>query len=96
MAEIKRERTKLDTEQKSSKFLLEITTLVSLANNTGSETEFTLMGRSFIYIMNKGGPEIDPWETPFFKVPQSEKKVLVVLCGFTSTLCLLLDKEDLN
>jgi len=46
--------------------------------------------------MNNGGPEINPWETPFFKVPQSEKKVLVVISDFTSIFCLLLDKEDLN
>ena len=49
-------------------------TLVSSANNIGSDTEFILRGRSFIYIMNKRGPRIDPWETPCFNVPQSEKK----------------------
>jgi hypothetical protein len=76
LAKLKWERTKFDNEQKSSKFLLQITTLVSSANNTGSETEFILRGRSFTYIMNNGGPKIDPWETPFFKVPQSKKKIL--------------------
>jgi hypothetical protein len=35
-----RERTKFDTEQKSSKFLLEIMTLISSAYNIGSDTEF--------------------------------------------------------
>ena len=46
---ITRDRTKFDTEQKSSKFLLEIITPVSSAN-TGSDTKFILRGRSFIYI----------------------------------------------
>jgi hypothetical protein len=46
-------RTKFDTQQKSSKFLLEIMTLVSSANNMGSDTEFILRGRSFIYIYYK-------------------------------------------
>jgi len=36
-------------------------TLVSSANNIGSLTEFILRERSFIYIMNKRGPRIDPW-----------------------------------
>ena len=35
-------------------------TLVPSANNTGSDTEFILRGRSFMYIMNKRGPGIDP------------------------------------
>jgi len=48
-------------------------TLVSSANNIGSDTEFILMGRSFIYIMNNGDPTIDTWGAPFFKLPQSEK-----------------------
>ena len=42
---IKQERPKFDTEQKSSKFLLEIKTLVSLENNIGSDIEFILRGR---------------------------------------------------
>ena len=46
------ERTKFNIEQKFSKFLLEIKTLVSSANNIGSDTEFILRGRSFIYIYN--------------------------------------------
>ena len=37
-------RTKFDTKQ-NLKFLLEIMTLVSLANNIGSDTEFILRGR---------------------------------------------------
>ena len=34
--------TKFDNEQKSTKFLLEIMTLVSSANNIGSDIEFIL------------------------------------------------------
>jgi hypothetical protein len=48
------ERNKFDTEQKSIKVLFEIMTLVPSANNIGSETEFILRGRSFIYSMIKG------------------------------------------
>jgi len=44
------ERTKLDIEYKSLKNLLEIITLVSSANNIGSNTEFIFRGRSFIYM----------------------------------------------
>ena len=44
---IVRERNKFD-EHKSLTFLLEIMTLVSSVNNTGSDTEFILRGRSFI------------------------------------------------
>jgi hypothetical protein len=44
-------RTKFGTEQKSSKFLLEIMTLVSSANNTDSDAEFIFRERSFIYIL---------------------------------------------
>jgi hypothetical protein len=46
------ERTKFNNEQKFLKFLLEIKTLLSSANNIGSDTEFILRGRSFIYIYN--------------------------------------------
>jgi hypothetical protein len=48
---IMQERTKFDTEEKSSKCLLEIMTLVSSANNIGSDTECIPKGRSFIYIL---------------------------------------------
>jgi hypothetical protein len=49
-------------------------TLWSSANNTGFGTEFILKERSFIYIMNNRGLKIDPWGTPYFSIPQSEKK----------------------
>jgi hypothetical protein len=57
------ERTKFDTEQKSLKFLLEIMTLFSSANNSGSDTAFILRGWLFIYIMNNRGSSFDPWGT---------------------------------
>jgi len=44
------ERTKFVTEQKSSKFLLKIMTLVLSANNTCSDIDFILRGRLYIYI----------------------------------------------
>jgi hypothetical protein len=52
--------TKFDTEQKTFRFLLEIMTLWSSANNTVSGTEFILKGRSFVYIINNRGLKIDP------------------------------------
>ena len=65
-------RTKFDTEEKSSKFLLGIMTS---ANNIGSDTEFTLRAGSFLHIMNNRGLRIDAWGTPYFIVPQSEKQI---------------------
>jgi hypothetical protein len=53
------ERTKFDTEDTSLKFLLEIMTLVSSANNNSAHIKFILKGRSFIYIINYTGPRID-------------------------------------
>jgi len=58
-------------------------TLISLANDIGSGTEFILRGRSFICIMNNRGPRIDPWETAYLIVPQSEIKFWSVLGDFT-------------
>jgi hypothetical protein len=71
------ERTRnFHTNWKSSKLLLEITILVSLPSNIGSDTELILRQRSFKYIMNNRSPRIDPWGTPCINVPQSEKKYL--------------------
>ena len=47
--------------------------LVSSANNIESDTEFTLMWRSFIHIMHNTEPRIDTWGNPYFNVPQLEK-----------------------
>jgi hypothetical protein len=59
------------------------------ANNIVSDTEFILMVcvciYIYIYIMNIRGSEIDPWGTPCFSVPQSDRKLLVVFGDFTST-----------
>ena len=64
-------------------------TLVLSANNIGSDVEFILRGRSFIYIMNNTGPRIHPWIPPCFIVPQSEEKLLFVFGDFMSTFSLL-------
>jgi hypothetical protein len=53
-------------------------TLVSLGNNDGSDIEFILRGRSFIYLMNNRDPRFVPRGTSCFSVPQSEKRVLVI------------------
>jgi len=47
--------------KKSSKFLLEISTLVSSANKMGSSKVFIVEGRSLIYTMKSKGSKIDPW-----------------------------------
>jgi len=86
-----RERTKFDNEQISSKFLLEIKTLVSLSNNTDSDIEFILRRRSFMYLMNNRGPRSDPCGT-HLSIYASQRKNFVVLGDFTSTFCLLLVK----
>jgi len=91
-----KDRTKYDTVQKSSKFLLEITTLVSSANNTVSDTEFVLWGRTLMNIMNNRGSRIDPWGTPCFNLPQPQEKFWAVLHDFTSTLSFPSVQKDLN
>ena len=78
------ERT-LNTEQKSSKYLPQITALLSPANNTDSDIEFIFRGRSFICIMNNRDTRIDHWFIPCFNVPQSEKIFLVELGDVTSS-----------
>jgi hypothetical protein len=45
--------------EKSSKFLLEITIVVSSGNKMGSGKVFNVGGWSFIYIMKSKGPKID-------------------------------------
>jgi hypothetical protein len=53
-----------DTELKSSIYLPEIITLLSSVNIKGSDRIFIV-----------GGPRTDPWETPYFTVPQFQKKL---------------------
>jgi hypothetical protein len=86
---------KFDIEQKSSIFLLEIMTL-SPANNTDSDIQFILRGRSSIYIMNNRDTRINPCGTPCFNVPQADKILLVQLGDVTSTVCLLFLTQHLN
>jgi hypothetical protein len=66
-------RTKFDTKHKYWKFLLEIMTLVSSANNIGCDTELILEGMSVIHIMNNSGPGTDPWGTSCFNVTHTKK-----------------------
>jgi hypothetical protein len=65
-----------DIVQKSSKFLLEIMTLVSSAKIMGSDKVFIAGGRSFMCIMKSESPRIDPWGTVCFIVPQFEKNTV--------------------
>ena len=69
-----------DTEQKSSKFLLEIITLVSSANNT-----------VLVIVSN-----LFPGELHVSMYPSQRKIFLVISDYFTATFCLLLVKQDLN
>jgi hypothetical protein len=62
-----------DTLQKSSNFLQEIMTLVSSANIMGFAKVFIVGGRSFIYIMKRKGPRIDPWITQVLLFPSFRK-----------------------
>jgi hypothetical protein len=55
-----------------STFLVEIITSVSPANKMGSDKVFIVGGRSFIYVMERKGPKIDPWGTSCFTVPHFE------------------------
>ena len=48
--------------------------LVSSANTVGSDIEFILRERSYMYIMNNRVPRIDPSGTLCFSISQSEKK----------------------
>ena len=69
---------------------------MSPANTTESDTDSIFRERSFIYIINKRGPKIDPWGTPCFNVIQSGKILLVSLSDFTSSFFLLLIKQNLK
>ena len=61
--------------ERSIKLPIEIITLVSWANSIGSAREFICNGRSFIYTNNCRGPNMDPWGTPCFNIPQSEAQL---------------------
>jgi len=49
--------------------------LVSSASNSGSDTEFILMGMSFLYIMHNRGPRIDAWGNPISMYPSWRKNL---------------------
>jgi hypothetical protein len=53
-------------KKESSKFLPEITTLVSSANIIGTDVVLRAEGRSFIQIMKSKGPKIGPSGTQCF------------------------------
>jgi hypothetical protein len=77
--------------KKSSKCLLKIMTLGSLANviGIGIGTVFSAGRRSFIQIRKSRGPKIDPRGTPCFIVPQFERMLWVKFDGFISVFCFL-------
>jgi hypothetical protein len=75
-----------DTVEISSKFLLQIITLVTSVNKIGSDKAFIVGDRSFIYIMKSKGPKIDPWGTPCFTVPHLDENFLN---DFISVFCFL-------
>jgi hypothetical protein len=50
-----------DIVEESSKFLLEIITLVSSATEMGPDKLLIVGGRSLIYIMKSNRPKLDPW-----------------------------------
>jgi hypothetical protein len=79
--------------EKSSKFLLEIITLVSSANKMCSDKVFIVQGWSFIYIKKSKGPKIDFWGTPCFTVPSFEKNFSN---DFNSVFCFLFVRYDLK
>jgi hypothetical protein len=62
-----------DIEEKSPTSLLEIIALVSSMNKMNSDKVFIVVGRSFIYIMKRKGPKIDPWGSQYFTVPHLEE-----------------------
>jgi hypothetical protein len=70
-----RKITKFDLEQKSSKFLLEITTLVSSANNICSDIEFLHSGCSLTYILNNRALKLLFGELHVWMFPGQRKKI---------------------
>jgi hypothetical protein len=82
-----------DNVEKSSKFLLEMITLVSSANKIDSNKVFIVEGGSFIHIRKNKGPKIDPWGTTCFTIPHFEENFSN---DFISVLCFLFVRENLN
>lgn len=48
------------------------------------------------HIMKTNGPNIDPWRSSIFYCSKFEKKFLVSLCDFTSSLYFLFVTQNLN
>jgi hypothetical protein len=74
-------------------------TPVLSANVMGSDNNFILSRRSFVYLTNNKnkGSRTDPWGTLCFNVPQSKKEFQVAaLNDFISTSCFLLLKYYLK
>ena len=67
-------------------------TLVSPANNTGRDTEFTLRRRSFIHYKQYRSYNWSSGNSTYQHTPVQEK-LLVVLHDFTSILSFILDKN---
>jgi hypothetical protein len=63
-----------DIVQKSTTFLLEIMTLVSLASTESFGMVFFVGERSLVYIVKSNNPRTDPLGTPSFTVLQFQKK----------------------
>jgi hypothetical protein len=76
------DRTNFYREQKFSKFLLEIMTLVSSTNNVDCDIEFILRGRLFLSLTNNWGHRIGPWGTWCFTVPPVREKILSCIRWF--------------
>ena len=66
------------------------------ANNIGSEKEFILSGRSFMYIKKNKGPRIELFGKFLFYNTLVRERNVSCIEDFTSTLCFLLLKKDLN
>jgi hypothetical protein len=71
-----------DIVEKSSKFLLEVITLVSSMNKMGSDKVVIVGCGSFTYIKKSKGPKIDPWGTPWFTIPHLKKISIMILFQF--------------
>jgi hypothetical protein len=66
-------------------------TLLSAANNFGSDTELTVSGEGHLYILRTTEAlELILWELHASLCPR--KKISAVLGDFTSTFCLLVGK----
>jgi hypothetical protein len=57
------------------KIFLEVFILVSSANIMGSDMVFIVGEGSYMRVMKSKSPRIDPWGTPCFTVPYTEKKI---------------------